>query len=486
MSTAAPPRAAAVPTPEEALAEAVGGLRRRKPSASAAHVLDPWQKVVLALLLVIVAVGLVLRPALVATTLTAICTVAYISAVGYRALLFRAGLDGRALTVVTDVDARVIPESRLPVYTILVPAYDEPGVVDRLVKGLGALEYPREKLDIKLLLEADDEATITAARTAHAERLADVILVPPSEPRTKPKACNYGLQFAHGEITTIYDAEDEPDPLQLRRVVAAFDRLGPEYACIQAKLVYHNADQNLVTRWFATEYGLWFSVFLPGLVALKAPIPLGGTSNHIRTDVLIDAGAWDPFNVTEDADLGIRLRREGMLTAVLDSDTLEEANSDAINWIRQRSRWYKGYLQTLLVHLRHPVQLVRELGVRGTIGFLLTVGGTPLLAACNPIFWILAGLWIAGRPGVIEALFPPWVYYAALFSLIVGNFLTLYTSIIGARLMSAPHLLWSALLSPLYWILMSTAAIKALVQLITKPSYWEKTVHGLDHTDDAP
>lgn len=278
---------------------------------------------------------------------------------------------------------------------------------------------------------------------------------------------------------TIYDAEDIPDPLQLRRTVVALRRLGPQYACVQARLGYFNSRQNLLTRWFTLEYGTWFAFLLPGLVAVDAPIPLGGTSNHFRADVLRHVGAWDPFNVTEDADLGMRLERAGYRVGVLDSVTLEEANSDAINWVKQRSRWYKGYLQTCLVHLRHPGRSWRELGTKGMLGLLLFVGGTPVLAAANAIFWILTAMWFVGQPSWLPGLFTPFIYYVGLLCFTVGNALVIYLNIFTARRLDRPDLLVAALTSPGYWVLMSVAAIKALIQLAFQPSYWEKTTHGL-------
>jgi cellulose synthase/poly-beta-1,6-N-acetylglucosamine synthase-like glycosyltransferase len=307
-----------------------------------------------------------------------------------------------------------------------------------------------------------------------------VLRLLPSEPRTKPKACNVGLGRARGSFVTIYDAEDRPDPLQLRRAVAAFRRLPPEVACLQAKLSYHNAEQNLLTRWFTAEYALWFGQLLPGLVKLGAPVPLGGTSNHFRRQILVRLGGWDPFNVTEDADLGVRLHRLGFRTGVLDSTTLEEANSDLVNWAKQRSRWYKGYLQTWLVHMRHPRQLWQQLGAKGFIGFNLFVGGTPFLAMLNPVFWAMTALWFMARPPIILELFPAWLYYTSLICLVAGNFAFLYTAVVGARVLGRPNLVFAALLSPAYWVMMSVAAIKAMVQLVAAPTFWEKTVHGLD------
>jgi cellulose synthase/poly-beta-1,6-N-acetylglucosamine synthase-like glycosyltransferase len=369
----------------------------------------------------------------------------------------------------------------LPVYTVLVPAYREPEVVTRLLGALGRIEYPPARLDVKLLLEEDDEVTIEAVRAADTGSEVEVVLVPAGEPRTKPKALNYGLTLARGEMITIYDAEDLPDPLQLRRAVVAFSRHGPDVGCIQAKLSFDNIDQNLITRWFSIEYAMWFSFFLPGLVRYRAPLPLGGTSNHMRRHVVEELGGWDPHNVTEDADLGIRLHRHGYQVGVLESTTLEEANSDFVNWVKQRSRWYKGYFQTWLVHMREPRSLWRDLGWRGFCQFNLFVGGTPVLALLNPVFWSLTIVWFVGKPAVIQELFPAPVFYAGLVCWAFGNFTIAYLSIISARIMGRAELVFAAMLSPLYWVMMSLAATKAFVQLASAPSFWEKTTHGLSH-----
>jgi cellulose synthase/poly-beta-1,6-N-acetylglucosamine synthase-like glycosyltransferase len=406
----------------------------------------------------------------------------YLGALVYRLTAFWLSLRNPEMVVVTDEDARSIPDELLPIYTVLVPAYREPSVIGALIARLSELEYPVDRLDIRLLLEQDDQETIAAAVDARPGRQFTIVRVPHSEPKTKPKACNYGLRDARGEYVTIYDAEDRPEPLQLRRAVVAFGRLGSSVACLQAKLSYYNADQNLLTSWFAIEYAMWFSFLLPGLVAQRGPLPLGGTSNHFRGEVLQAAGGWDPYNVTEDADLGIRLARRGYQTRVLESTTFEEANSDVINWVKQRSRWYKGYLQTWLVHTRHPRELLRELGWRGFIGFNLFVAGTPLLSLINPIFWILTALWFLIHPPVILALFPSWLYYLSMMVMIAGNVSLFYSWLISARMAGSRKLVFAALLVPVYWVLMSIAVIKAAVQLISAPSFWEKTVHGLDTT----
>jgi cellulose synthase/poly-beta-1,6-N-acetylglucosamine synthase-like glycosyltransferase len=423
---------------------------------------------------------LVVAPIVALTTLVAVSTLFYLAALTYRVRLFWGSIHAPGIIKITDDEARAIPDDQLPMYTVLVPAYREPEVIGTLLANLDRIEYPRDRLDIKLLLEEDDAATYEAALEAGPGSHIEIIRVPDSRPKTKPKACNVGLGRARGSLVTVYDAEDRPEPLQLRRAVVAFGRASADVGCLQAKLSYYNADQNLITRWFTAEYDMWFGQLLPGVVASGAPLPLGGTSNHFRRDVLIGLGGWDAWNVTEDADLGIRLHRAGFRTQVLDSVTLEEANSDFINWEKQRSRWYKGYLQTWLVHMRHPRTLVRQLGLRGFVGFNLFVGGTPLLSLLNPLFWGMTLTWFVAAPAFIAALFPAWLYYAALFCMVLGNAAIYYTSIVGARLTGRPSLVIASLAVPLYWAMMSIAALKALVQLLSSPSFWEKTVHGLD------
>jgi cellulose synthase/poly-beta-1,6-N-acetylglucosamine synthase-like glycosyltransferase len=450
------------------------------PEMSAQRTLTGRQVRVIMGVVSVAGVLVLLAPLATVTVAIGLATAAYFATLGYRLLMFRSSLDAPETVVVDEAEAMAIPDHELPIYTILVPAYREPEVIGDLLASLDLLRYPAERLDIKLLLEADDPETLAAVIRARPGSHVQVLRVLPSEPRTKPKACNVGLGRARGTFVTIYDAEDRPDPLQLRRAVAAFKRLGPEVACLQAKLSYHNAEQNIITRWFTAEYALWFGQLLPGLVKLGAPVPLGGTSNHFRREILLRLGGWDPYNVTEDADLGVRLHRLSFRTGVLESTTYEEANSDFVNWTKQRSRWYKGYLQTWLVHMRHPRLLLQQLGVKGFIGFNLFVGGTPFLAMLNPVFWALTAIWFLAKPPIILELFPAWLYYTSLMSMVFGNFVFLYTTVVGARAAGQPSLTLAALVSPAYWVMMSIAVIKALVQLFATPTLWEKTAHGLD------
>ncbi len=446
---------------------------------SARQRLSPGQRVTFTIVAILLLTAFVLAPQGTLLALVAVFTFLYLAVFVERVLLLRCALRNPGTVSVPPQEARAVPDEELPVYTILVPAYREPTVLPQLLSAIQAIDYPPDRLEVLLLLEEDDQETYAAAVAASPPSYVRILRVPYSEPRTKPKACNVGLSVARGELITIFDAEDRPEPLQLRRAAVAFREVSPKIACLQAKLAYFNHDQNLLTNWFTTEYAMWFEQMLPGLVQQKAPIPLGGTSNHFKTDILRELGGWDPFNVTEDADLGIRLYRHGYRTVVLDSVTLEEANSDAINWIKQRSRWYKGYLQTWLVHTRNPIAMIREVGLGPFLRFNLFVGGTPLLALLNPVFWSLTLMWFVAELPFIQRLFPTWLYFAGLTCLVLGNFAFVYSNVVAARTAGIPQLVSRAVLSPAYWMLMSIAAFKALLQLVVAPSFWEKTTHGL-------
>jgi glycosyltransferase XagB len=479
-SVLAPPRlpSARAVSNAELLHVSVNGLRENDPDDSASKNLTTPQRAGVAIGIVLAMVVFYARPLGTSVAFVAVSMLIYAVVLTYRTILFITSLKANSMITISDKEARAIADDDLPIYTVLVPAYKEPEVIADLTVALSRFEYPARKLDVKLLLEDDDAETIAAAMGAQKGDF-QIVRVPAAEPRTKPKALNFGLQLARGSLVTVYDAEDLPDPLQLRRAAIALTQGPDDLACVQARLAYHNVEQNIITRWFSLEYATWFTQFLPGLVARNAPVPLGGTSNHFKRSVLEEIGAWDPFNVTEDADLGMRLHRRGYRTGVLDSITLEEANSDFINWVKQRSRWYKGYIQTWAVHLRHPVKLWRELGPKGFAEFNLFVGGTPLLALLNPVFWALALFWFIAEPVFVQSIFPHYVYYLALLCWLFGNFALIFMNVLMAHQMRGKGLHRAAALTPLYWVMMSLAAVKAAVQFVFQPSSWEKTVHGL-------
>lgn len=455
-------------------------LLTRFPEESANRVLSGEQRVVFLALLLILIVALALAPVITVIGLIGFASIFYMATSLYKFVLTYNAL-GHAYEIdVTAEDLAALDERDLPPYTILVPLYRESNVLPRLVRGMEGVDYPKTKLDIRLLCEEDDDETVEAIRALNLPPHYKLVIVPDAQPKTKPKACNYGLLQADGRYVVIFDAEDRPEPDQLKKIVVAFSKADPRVTCIQAKLNYFNSDQNLLTRWFTTEYSMWFDLLLPGLDAQDVPIPLGGTSNHFITDRLIELAAWDPFNVTEDADLGVRLHKAGFKTAMIDSTTLEEANSDLNNWIRQRSRWIKGYVQTWLVHMRHPWRLLDQVGLKSWISFQLVVGGT-FIFLLNPIFWALTTAFFFTEAGFIQQLFPSFVFYAAAFQLFIGNFVFMYLNVAGSVQRGYFGLAKYALLSPLYWGLMSIAAWKGFLQLFYRPFYWEKTVHGLDH-----
>ncbi len=373
-----------------------------------------------------------------------------------------------------------IADAKLPIYTIIVALYREASAVKDLVAAIRRFDYPPEKLDVKLVLEADDESTRKAVDDLQLPATFEVIVAPNVGPRTKPKALNAALAFARGSFIAVYDAEDQPDPGQLRQALDAFVTGHERLACVQARLTIDNSADSWLARVFTAEYAGLFDVFLPSLAAWQVPLPLGGSSNHFRTLVLRRIGGWDPYNVTEDADLGMRLARCGYRTTVIPSTTYEEAPARFGAWLRQRTRWFKGWLQTWLVHMRSPRRVMRELGVKSFLVFQLLVGGTVLAALVHVIFAIgLAHDLIRGIQGESAA--------DVAFSLHVVTLLTGYLTsgalaMIGLARRRLMGYAWALLFIPLYWLLLSIAAWRALFQLIGDPYRWEKTEHGLART----
>ena len=470
--------------------ESIWGLFYRNPEECANKTFTTPQIITMALIAIALIASLIIAPYPTLLTLNIAAAIIYLGISIFRFSIAISGAARQDLIAISQEEIDALDESRLPVYTILIPVFREKEVLPVLLKSLKELDYPPSKLDIKLLLEEVDDETRQAAIAINPPGNIEFITIPDSQPRTKPKACNYGLISARGKYLVIFDAEDKPEKDQLKKVVCTFNKGGEDLICVQAKLNYYNRNQNLLTRWFTCEYSNWFDMILPGLNRAGLPIPLGGTSNHFITEKLRELGGWDPFNVTEDADLGIRMYKHDYKTAIVDSTTYEEANSKLWNWIRQRTRWIKGYMQTWFVNMRHPIQLLKELGLKGTLGMHLTVGGTPFLFIINPIFWFLTTLSFIFDVNLLGELFPPPIFFISAFNLIIGNFVFVYLNVISTFRRGYYELGKYALLSPIYWVLMSFAAWRALWQLITKPFYWEKTTHGLSEgahqTDEQP
>jgi glycosyltransferase involved in cell wall biosynthesis/cellulose synthase/poly-beta-1,6-N-acetylglucosamine synthase-like glycosyltransferase/O-antigen/teichoic acid export membrane protein len=449
---------------------------------SAIKVLEKRQALFVSAILLSIAAGLALDPKTTAIVLMAILTTVYFTDILFTLFTLLKSLHFPPEIHVSEEKIRSLDDKALPIYTIMAPLYKESAVLPHFVESIGQIDWPKDKLDVILLLEENDEETIAKAREMNLPPFFRVLIVPHSLPKTKPKACNYGLNFAKGEYIVVYDAEDKPDPLQLKKAYIAFKELGYKYACLQSKLNYYNTNQNLLTRLFTAEYSLWFDLVLPGLQSIDTTIPLGGTSNHFRTDHLRKINGWDPFNVTEDCDLGVRLFKLGKKTAIIDSVTLEEANSRVKNWIRQRSRWLKGYIQTYFVHMRDPIRFIKEHRLHALI-FQLVIGLRISFILINPLLWIMTISYFTAYSLVgpqIESIFPPAVYYMAVFSLVFGNFMYLYNYMIGAAKRGTWSVVKYVFLMPFYWFMTSVAALVAFYQLIVKPHYWEKTTHGLN------
>ena len=353
----------------------------------------------------------------------------------------------------------------LETITYLVPLKDEANVVASLIDAIGRIDYPSHKLDVKLLIEADDHRTMAAALAANPPSWFEILPVPPGDPRTKPKALNYGLHFARGSIVAILDAEDHPAKDQARVAAAALRHGGPDLAVVQAPLVIHNGRDGWLAGQFEVEYAIHFGLWLPLLARLGIPLPLGGTSNYFSRDWLEKAGGWDAWNVTEDADIGLRLARFGGRSATITPPTHEEAPADMKPWLHQRTRWMKGHLQTWLVLMREPFKAARAMGWGRFLATQLTFGGALLASIMHlPLFAFIAY-------STATVSFETW--HLMLFGL--G-----YSSVVAAALFAkARHATaWTLATVPFYWILLSVAMLRALLHMKRKPTLWEKTPHG--------
>ncbi|MFC0481732.1 glycosyltransferase family 2 protein [Gellertiella hungarica] len=453
---------------------AVAGLFDLAPQFSARMTLMPWQAFLLGLAVAALFITALFFPMMLLHTLHAALGIIYVLAIGLRlrALLWRRKRPEPA--------PPPEPAGPLPVYTVLVALYREAEVVDQLLDALLALDWPASRLDIKLVCEEDDRSTLGALAVRTLPPHVEVVRVPATGPRTKPKALTYALAGSRGDYVTIYDAEDRPHPLQLREAHARFAAGDEWLACLQAPLVVDNSHASWLSDLFSIEYFAQFHCFLPMLAARGRPLPLGGTSNHFRRNALLAVGAWDPYNVTEDADLGLRLARRGYRTGLIERPTWEDAPETVPVWLHQRSRWLKGWLQTFLVAMRNPRRLLGEIGPASMAVSLLTCAGMVLSALLYPFFFVSLGIlsWrfaSGSLPGIASA--------EAMFYLIDGMAMAggLAYTLAAARLRRqttgerlAPY---RALLIPVLWLLLTLAAWKAIGDLIRNPHGWNKTPH---------
>ena len=484
---------------------ALNDLVERQPEESAYRILVPWQKWAIGIFAALIVLLLVYNPYFGTFLIFTAINISYFLMNPVKFFISILGLTGtKRIIFITDDDIRAIRDEDLPIYTLLVPLFHEQEMLPHILSNIAMIDYPHDKLDVKILMEEEDEETLGKARklglfgnieevispmTLEEYRkflsIFHPVVVPYAELKTKPRACNYGLKRARGEFVVIYDAEDLPDRNQLKKVVLAFRRLGPVYACIQCMLNFYNPRRNILTRWFSIEYSYYYDYYIQGLDKIDAPIPLGGTSNHFRIQTLRELGAWDPFNVTEDADLGMRIARKKYKTGVLNSYTYEEAVTTVSSWIKQRSRWVKGFIITWFVTMRHPIRVYHDIGCKNFLIFQTGFGGNFYLPLMNLFLWIVffAGFII---PTYFSKWFDFWPFAAiAVFNLVIGNLFFLAMMFLGTWKEKQRDLIIYSLFSPIYWVLMSIGAWKGLLQLIGGSAHkWEKTAHGTSILDE--
>ena len=407
----------------------------------------------------------------------------YLGLLIFKAYVVRIALNEPGLDF-TKEEIDAITDEELPVFSIIIPLYQEAAVINQIIAGMSAIDYPKDKIDLTITLEEYDHETIDAIKAANPPAWFKTLILPDVKPKTKPKALNVAFPHLTGEFMVIYDAEIVPDADQLKKAYLAF-RKHADVACLQVQLDHYNAYENWVTKLFNAEFSFYYDLFLPGLQKLGIPLPLSGHSSLYRTDVIREIGAWDPYNVTEDAELGMRLYRRGYKTEILQTRSLEEATNTVGTWVGQRTRWIKGFIQTTLVVMRHPLRFKQELGSWWKfIGFLIVIPGSVFVNLLNLFYWILLLAWIFTKAEAIRAFFPGPILYVSVFSFLVGNFLFTYLNLVGAFRRGRFELVKYCLLSPIYWLMLAYASVRAAIEIVFKPHHWSKTKHGVNLNQD--
>ena len=458
------------PSPDIACAHAAAhALSLNRPEDSAFRTLTAAQ-VWAAVILVMILIGFAaIFPGPTFSMLSFAAFFFFVAALAFRGAIYLHGAEAVERRQRLKADPALDGDPVWPVYTLLIALKDEAESAAQLSRAICALDYPRNRLDIKLLVEVGDESTWEALRAQSWPPGTELLVVPPGQPRTKPRALNYGLLRAKGEFVVVYDAEDRPHRDQLKTAARAFRAGGRDLACVQAPLI-GDGDRGWVAGHWALEYAVQFGRMLPGLASLGLPIALGGTSNHFRRTLLEAVGGWDAWNVTEDADLGLRFARSGLQVGVIDPPTLEAPPEALTVWLAQRSRWLKGFLQTWLVVMRRPWRAMREMGAGNFLALQLTLGAAILSAMVHGpwAIWLIVAI---ALPGIAPA------------PLFLGFIAVSYTASIAMAL-AAPgrrdlRRLMLAITLPAYWPLQSVAMVRAIYSLARRPHFWAKTPHGV-------
>lgn len=476
--TAQGPQIAAEWAAASRLKRATTLLEQTYPALSARTGLTAAQRLMLGGIGLVAVVLALLAPAEGRRALALVLALAFAAPLIVRLLAIGEALKPRAGSDAASGPEHVGEGAAFPDYTVLVALYREAAVVPQLVEAMTALDYPAEHLDIIVAVEADDAATRDALVAARLPAHMRVVEVPDGTPRTKPRALCYALTFARGDYVTVYDAEDQPEPDQLLKARSAFAASDQRLGCLQARLNVYNRHESWLTRQFAIEYTALFDAVLPAYTRLNIPLPLGGTSNHFRRSVLEHVGGWDPYNVTEDADLGVRLARFGYRVAMLPSTTWEEAPPRVRDWLAQRTRWQKGWLQTYFVHMRDPGALWRDLGPGPWLWFQVVIGGGLISALVHPWLYAFAA-WqmVSAGATLADASGPSLLWWTAVATMAATWVAAITLAILALRNRGFGALIPAALASPFYWLPISMAAYRALWEWLTAPFYWAKTPH---------
>ncbi len=445
---------------------------------SAYRLLSGRQTVVMAILLLSLVASIFWFPLNTFIIANSIITLLYFSSFLYRMYLIHKIEFYDVMTHVSKEELKTLTNSKLPVYTILLPLYKESKVVSQLVKAIDDLDYPKDKLDVKLIIEKGDQETISALKKIKLPSHFEVFSVDRVHPNTKPRALQQALPHIKGKYCVVYDAEDIPDRDQLKKAVYAFEHKLPKHvAVLQPELNFYNSNNNWISTMFSLEYLTYYTLVKPGLQAIDAPMPLSGGSTHIKTAVLKEIGGWDPYNVTEDCDQGMRIARAGYRAVIFDSMTKEGPNSSIRSWINQRSRWVKGFIMTYFVFMRKPIKFMKKIGLKRFLCFQVELGWNNLLLLINPLYWLLLVTWLLTQAHLIKELFPSFIWYLGLINLFIGNTFFIFTNVYAAHKRNQKHLMKYALTLPFYWILLSFGAWKGTFELVFRPHYWQKTVH---------
>lgn len=388
----------------------------------------------------------------------------------------------RSLPVEQDTlspeDLASVTDEELPVMSVLIPLYKEKEVIPQIFKYLSDFDYPQEKLDIIFILESTDTETAQAFLDMHPPSHFKALLSPDVQPKTKPKAMNVAFSAAKGDILVIFDAEVLPERDQLKRAYLTF-KLHPEAGYLHSRMDVYNADENWITRLYTGEFCYFYHYYLPGLVASNFPLPISGHSTYFRREVIEKVGAWDAYNVAEDCDIGIRIYRKGFGSGrMLDTHTWEQSTTTIPTWVRQRTRWIQGFIQTSIVQLRYPLLLKRELKTwRNFVVFLILVPGNVILNILNIFQWMMFALWHTTHAPFLQVAYSGFTLYLATICFVVGNFFFTFYSMYALYKRKHYSTVPWAMLMFAYWIMLGIATIRATIHLFLHPYKWDKTAH---------